>query len=326
MTKKINIGVLGCASIAQRSMIPAIKEMRAYFNLIGIASRDLQRATQWAQKYKVLPFKGYEALLNEKKLDAIYIPLPNALHYEWIDKALDIGLHVLVEKTLACSRNEVELLNEKAKRYNLVLLECFQFRFHRQMSEIQNLIDTGTLGDLRCIRSTFGFPPFSNENNIRYQKALGGGALYDAGAYTIKISQLLMGNNLFVSASKLNFEKNKEVDIWGGGFLQQKEGNLFSEIAFGFDHFYQCNLEILGNRGRLYTNRLFTAPPDFETEIVVETNKDRKILKIPADNHFNNLLFHFYKLIQNTSLAEYEYIQNITQARLIEEFRIKAKE
>jgi hypothetical protein len=135
-----------------------------------------------------------------------------------------------------------------------------------------------------------------------------------------------MGNNLFVSASKLNFEKNKEVDIWGGGFLQQKEGNLFSEIAFGFDHFYQCNLEILGNRGRLYTNRLFTAPPDFETEIVVETNKDRKILKIPADNHFNNLLFHFYKLIQNTSLAEYEYIQNITQARLIEEFRIKAKE
>jgi predicted dehydrogenase len=325
MTKKINIGVLGCASIALRSMIPAIEEMRKYFNLIGIASRDMQRATEWAQKYKVLPFNGYQALLNEKKLDAVYIPLPNALHSEWIDKALDRGLHVLVEKTLACSRNEVEQLNEKAKRYNLILLECFQFRFHRQMAEIQNLIDVGTLGDLRCIRTSFGFPPFSNENNIRYQKALGGGALYDAGAYTIKISQILMGNNLFVAASKLNFENNKKVDIWGGGFLQQKEGKLFSEIAFGFDHFYQCNLEILGSIGKLYTNRLFTAPPDFEAEIVIETNKEKQIIKVPADNHFNNLLFHFYKLIHNTCSAEYEYIQNINQARLIEEFKIKAK-
>jgi dTDP-3,4-didehydro-2,6-dideoxy-alpha-D-glucose 3-reductase len=325
LEKKIKIGVLGCANIAKRSFIPAIIEMKDYFHLSGIASRDKQKACEYAQMFNTTPFDGYQLLLSTGSLDAVYIPLPNALHAEWIDIALDKGLHVLVEKSLACTRHDVERLNNKARKLNLVLLECFQFRFHRQMAEIQSLVESGILGDLRSIRSTFGFPPFPDENNIRYQKKLGGGALLDAGAYTIKISQLLLGNDLYVAAAKLNSDRNREVDIWGGGFLQQIDGSLFSEIVFGFDHFYQCNLEILGSRGKLYTNRLFTAPPGFETDIILETTTQKQLIKIPSDNHFNNLLLYFHKLIQSPDLADGEYIQNVNQARLIEEFYLKSK-
>lgn len=321
MSKKINIGVLGCANIAQRSILPAITQLGEQFNLLGIASRNFENAKINAQKFNILPFDGYQALLNVESLDAIYIPLPNALHAEWINSALDCGLHVLVEKSLACSKTEVEQISIKAKTNKLVVLECFQFRFHRQLQKIRNILSEGTIGDLRCIRSSFCFPPFSDKNNIRYQKKLGGGALLDAGAYTLKISQLLMGYDLSVKAAKLNYDKNLGVDIWGGGFIQQNNGTLFSEVAFGFDHFYQCNIELLGTLGKLYTNRLFTAPPGFEAELFLETNTDKKRITVEADNPFVNMLLHFYNLIEHPNLAADEYIQNNNQARLIEEFK-----
>jgi predicted dehydrogenase len=122
-------------------------------------------------------------------------------------------------------------------------------------------VDGGQIGELRCVRASFGFPPFPDAGNIRYQPELGGGALLDVGAYPIKISQILLGENLSVTAAKTFVDSEKCVDIWGGGFLSQNDGPLFSEIAFGFDHHYQCGIELWGSRGKLTANRLFTAPP-----------------------------------------------------------------
>lgn len=321
MGKLIKIGVLGCADIAQRAVIPAILDFPNYYSLYGIASRNLQKASQTANKCGCPAFGSYNELIDQLDLDAIYIPLPNALHAQWIEKSLKRGLHVLVEKSLACSLNDVQQLNDMASENKLILLENFQFRFHKQFKKILKIIDSGVCGDLRCIRSSFGFPPFSNADNIRYKKELGGGALLDAGAYTIKISQLIMGNDIQVKTAKLNHDSTRDIDIWGGGFIQQKNGDLFSEVAFGFDHFYQCSLEIWGSKGRLTANRIFTAPPDYEAEIIIETSEGFKKEKIPPDNHFKNMLIHFHELINEVKDPSCEYISNVYQARLIEEFK-----
>ncbi len=325
MGKLINIGILGCASIAKRSVIPAILELKDLFNLAGIASREKEKAMDCAQQFGSLPF-DYEALINEGDLDALYIPLPNSMHAEWIGKALDKGIHVLVEKSLATNFADVERLNNKAETSNLILMEHFQFRFHPQMAEIKRVLDSGVLGELRCMRATFGFPPFPDADNIRYQQSLGGGALLDAGAYPIKISQIILGNDLDVKAAKLNYDSARGVDIWGGGFLQQKNGPLFSEIAFGFDNYYQCNMELIGSKGKLTATRVFTAPPGFEAELILETSAGKEIIKVPAGNHFKNLLLHFNGLVKNTISADAEYAQNINQARLIKEFKTVSDE
>jgi len=324
MTRKINIGVLGCANIAERFMIPAIISLNQHFNLIGIASRNLEKAAQFAEKANAKPYNSYEELIDDPLLDAVYIPLPNALHAQWIEIALGLGLHVLVEKSMACSYEEVRELNKIAKARSLVLLENFQFRFHTQLAFIKKILHEGTIGELRCMRSSFGFPPFPNENNIRYQKELGGGALLDVGAYPIKLSQIFLGENIDVKEANFYFDENKGVDIWGGAYLKQRDGVLFSEIAFGFDNFYQCNLELWGSKGKIYTNRIFTASPEHEPIIELETMAGKEMIKLPVDYHFKNMLMHFYDLIISKKGIKNEYLQNVNQARLIEELKNKA--
>lgn len=324
--KKINIGILGCANIAERHVIPALLTLKELYNIVGIASRYKIKAENFGLKFGIASFAGYESLLDHPTLDAVYIPLPNSLHAEWIENALSRGINVLVEKSLACTFDEVERLNELARAKNLVLIENFQFRFHHQLTVISELFNAGRIGELRSIRSSFGFPPFPDDKNIRYQKELGGGALLDAGAYPVKLVQLFLGPEIIVKAANLFYDKNKNVDIWGGAYLSQRNGNMFAEIAFGFDNFYQCNLELWGSRGKITTNRIFTAPPEHKAEIIIEKGSEKETIVLEQDNHFKKMLLYFYTLIAEKKDLNNEYLQNINQARLIKELKQLANE
>ena len=320
----LNIGVLGCANIAERYVIPAILSLPEQFKLIGVASRTEDNANSFAEKFNTIPVRGYEVLLHQESLDVLYIPLPNGLHFEWIKKALEKGIHVLSEKSLACSLDEVSELTKIAKLNNLALVENFQFRFHSQLSEIKQLVKAGKIGELRAVRCAFGFPPFEDPNNIRYQKKLGGGALFDAGAYPIKMAQQFLGNEIHIAGASLFVDREKGVDIWGGGFMKTKNGSLFAEISFGFDHYYQCVLELWGSKGKLFTNRIFTAPPGYAPIVNIQTGMGDETLTLNEDDHFKNMLLHFYKLATSREGLKEELEQNILQARLIQEFREEA--
>jgi NDP-hexose-3-ketoreductase len=320
---KIRLAVLGMASIAQRSVLPEVINSDRYV-LAGVASRDAEKAKQNALSYHTSVFHGYDSILDKKFADAVYIPLPNSLHFEWVMKALEQGLHVWVEKSLACNAQEVQMLNDKASEKGLALLENFQFRFHSQLSYFQDLVRSGELGSLRSIRSSFGFPPFSDAGNIRYQAELGGGALLDAGAYPLKISQLFMNDSLEVAASNLNYDAHKGVDIWGGAYLRESQGDLFSQIAFGFDHNYECSIELWGSKGKLYTNRIFTAPPNYSPVILLDKGGKQTSIQLEPDHAFRNILSYFYDLIHDHVIRLSEYHQNKKQAFLLEQIKLKA--
>lgn len=323
MFKATKIGVLGCANIAERFMLPAIKESDL-FELVGIASRSEDRADSFSNTFNTKAFYSYDSLLDSN-LDAIYIPLPNGLHYEWVKKALNKKLHVLVEKSLACDLDQVKELNRLARDNRIALLENFQFRFHKQLRFIQNKLDEDHLGEIKLLRSSFGFPPFKDKDNIRYQKAVGGGALLDAGAYTIKVSQIFLGDKIYVDSASLTRPHNQEVDIWGSAFIKQKNGYLTSQIAFGFDHFYQNTLEIWGSKGKLTASRIFTAGPGVQAKVTIENRDGIDAINLPEDNHFLNMLDHFSELINTGNGLDDEYSQNINQARLIRELYEKSR-
>jgi NDP-hexose-3-ketoreductase len=319
MYKKINIGVLSTANIAQKNVMPAIKGLDSRFNLIGIASRSSDKAKHCAETFTTTPYNDYKELLDDELLDAIYIPLPNALHYEWIKYAIKKNIHILVEKSLACSLGEVTELNQLALDHDVVLLENFQFRLHPQLKFVKDVIDSGEIGEVRQITSSFGFPPFTDENNIRYDKSLGGGALLDAGAYPIKISQELLGDDLFIGSASLSYQDDSSVDIWGSASLHSHKASVTSQISFGFDHFYQCKLEVWGSKGIICANRIFTAPPGFKADIEIQTESGTRIESIPEANHFSEMLCYFHQLIVGEESKKYEYEMNVTQARLISE-------
>jgi len=320
--EKLKIGVLGYANIAKKAIIPAILESNN-FELTAIATSDFNKIEEIKKTFSTIVYNNYEDLINDENIKAIYIPLPNSLHYEWVKKCLEKSKHVLVEKSLASTAFQVVELCEIARQKNLALIENFQFRFHKQLNFIIENVNNGSIGAIRNIRSTFCFPPFEDKNNIRYKKQLGGGALLDAGAYPIKLSQIFLGHKIEVAHAQISNE-NEEVDIWGNGTIKQTSGNLILQFSFGFDNYYQCNLEILGSNGKIIANRIFTAPPGFNPEIIIENNQGKNSYVIENENHFKKMLLHFYNCINDNQLKSKEINQNIIQAKLINQFIIKS--
>jgi NDP-hexose-3-ketoreductase len=325
MSRVFSVGVLGCANIAEKFLMPAFQSSKE-FRLVGVASRDRESAQRLAKKFSITPFDSYDSLIESNLLDVVYIPLPNSMHFEWIKKALNRNLHVLVEKTMACSFTDVSELTNLAKLKNLVILENFQFRFHSQLAYIQRLIESDRIGDIRHVRSYFGFPPFSSAENIRYKKELGGGALLDAGAYPLKIAQIFLGHNIEVMCSKLFIDPLYDVDTYGSFTLSDHDSKISAQCAFGFDNYYQCNVELWGAKGRIIANRIFTAPPGISPSICIETADREESLSLPADDHFIGMLRHLHNLIKNLDsvAVDQEHEQNLLQASLLEKIKDKS--
>jgi predicted dehydrogenase len=198
-------------------------------------------------------------------------------------------------------------------------MENFQFRFHKQLKFIQDEIEQGKIGEIKLLRSSFGFPPFVDKDNIRYQKAIGGGALLDAGAYTLKIAQIFLGSEIYIEGASLDIPFDKEVDISGSAYIKVKHNHIAAQIAFGFDHFYQNSFEIWGSKGKLTANRIFTAGPGIKATVRIEGTDGCNNLYELEDDHFYNMLNHFSELIHTGNGLENEYDQNVNQARLIAE-------
>lgn len=315
MEKRIRIGVLSCADIADRLMIPAIKAS-GKFELVAVASRDVAKAQAFAQKFECEAIGSYEELVARPDIEAIYVPLPTGMHAEWGAKILQAGKHVLLEKSLATTLDEAQHLVALAQEKGLALKENFMFQYHSQHKFVFDLLANDAIGAIRSFRSSFGFPPFKDATNIRYSKALGGGALLDAGAYTLKAARWFLGDSLQVKAASLVFE-GKEVDIHGTAYALNDAG-IAAELAFGFDHFYQCSYEIWGSKGKITATRAFTAAPGFQPTVIVERQGEREEHLLPADNHFVNLLQDFADFCQNPSNFAHEYEALVAQASLIQ--------
>lgn len=320
--KKLRVGILGCAKIATRSLIPSFAA-HSRFVVDAIASRDPAKAGSVASQYGCRAM-DYETLVTDPDIDLVYVPLPTGLHAEWVARCLHAGKHVLCEKSLAGTLPEVEALVAIARQKERLLIENFQFRFHSQHKTIRTILDSGKLGEIRCFRSSFGFPPFQDPNDIRYNKALGGGALLDAGAYTLKSISVVLGEGFRVKAATRWQPADSEVDLGGGAYLENAAG-VMVEVAFGFDHFYQCNYEIWGSKGHLIAKRTFTAPPGFTPEVVVHTGAGVEIMKLLPDDHFANMLTHCAMSVETHSF-EAEYRDCLTQANLIQQTRERSGE
>lgn len=313
-------GVLGCANIALREVIPAIISVKGN-KLVAVASRNLETAQVFASKFNCIPVEGYSRLLERSDIEAVYVPLPTGLHYEWVMKALEADKHVLVEKSAGATLEESAEMVAKAKEKKLALVENFQFIHHSQHRYVKELLSRHEIGELRCFRSAFGFPPFNTNKNIRYKPHLGGGALLDSGAYVLRATSFICGNGLKVRAAQLNNNEEFGVDWYGGAFLSDNESGLFSEVAFGFDNHYQCNYEIWGSTGRIIINRAFTAKPEFSPTILIERDRRSQEIQLPPDNHFLNMIKYFQLKIEQNNF-EIEYEQLLDQAKMINDVRL----
>lgn len=311
----VTIGVLGGAEIASRMFLPALLQNNNFI-CAGVASKNPEKRQRFAADFQIPLYNNYEDLINFPEIDALYIPLPPALHYQWAKQALEQGKHVFLEKPATVSITQTQELVQLAAKRKLALQENYMFQYHSQLEEIQKLLASGVIGEIRVIKSSFGFP-LREADDFRYQKTLGGGALLDAGGYVVKLAALLLGNSVKVKTACLNSWGNYDVDMFGSVTLENSDGMVF-QGSFGMDCYYQCSLEIWGSKGKIYTNRIFTAPPTFAPKIDIETTNGLQELAFQPDNHFAKSIQMYYNAIREDNVREKMYEDMLLQANLIE--------
>ena len=191
--KVLNWGLLSTARI-NRALITPLRASKRN-QLFAVASRTQESADQYAREWKIPRAHGsYEALLADPEIDVIYNPLPNHLHAEWTIKAMEAGKHVLCEKPLALSVEEVDAIQVAARKHGRVVAEAFMYRHHPQTLKVQELVKDGSLGTLKLIRGSFSFV-LSNDGDIRRDPSKGGGSIWDLGCYPISYARTVIGAN-----------------------------------------------------------------------------------------------------------------------------------
>ena len=193
MTDRISWGVLGNALIARKCVIPAIQNSRNG-RVQALATRSPLTADEVVDKNKIgQVYDSYDALIADPAVDAVYIPLPNHLHYPWTLKALSAGKHVLCEKPLACNAREARAMADQAAASGKLLMEAFMYRFHPRSRRIKQIVDEGGIGSPCLIRSAFCFhlddAVLKSGGNIRLKPEMGGGALMDVGCYGVSVAR-----------------------------------------------------------------------------------------------------------------------------------------
>jgi predicted dehydrogenase len=247
-------GILGTANIATVHFLPGLHAAGGGI-AYAVSGRDRARTQQFAADNGIeLALEGYTELVGDERVDAVYVPLPNSLHAEWTIAALKAGKAVFCEKPLCVSAEETESVLEVARESTQPLWEAFVFLFRDQTARLLDLIAGGAIGDVLEIQSTFHYP-LSDRDDIRLDPALGGGVLYDAGCYPVRLARLLFESEA-VSGTSMPRWAAEGVDEEAQAILAfPHERRLLLSCAM-FRR-YDTMARILGSRGEIRLSRPF---------------------------------------------------------------------
>jgi predicted dehydrogenase len=271
MTGTVRWGVLGCADVARRRVLPALVSVPGA-TLVAVASRTSDRAAALAARFGAEPVTGYAELLGRDDIDAVYVPLPPALHASWIAAALRAGKHVLAEKPLTTSVADTAQLARIAGERGRLLRENFMFLHHPRHALVRRLVEQGRIGRLRTLDAEFTIPR-RPVGDIRYDPGLGGGALLDNGAYPLRLAHLLLGPDLHVAGAALSQDTGCGVDTGGAAVLTGPDQVLVT-ARFGLDDAYHNRYRLIGTEGTVTVDRAFTPPADVLATVLLESGGD----------------------------------------------------
>jgi predicted dehydrogenase len=282
----LNIAVWTVGEHARRNILPAINKSESV-NLIGMFTRNIDVLTSQSKQYDCHAYNNSDELLADSNVQVVYISSPNAMHYEQVKQCLLNNKHVIVEKSALSSLEETQEIIDLAKSKDLVIMEAFMFLYHRQFSDLKELIKSEKYGKMLFVEASFGFPHLSKDD-IRYSKELAGGALNDAGAYTICAILNLLGSNSELIFSDLNTEDGYDVDTSGMAIF--KKDNIKAVCKWAMGGSYKNEITIWCEKGHMVVDRAFSKPETYESKINITHNgKMTGEIASGKDNHFLNM-------------------------------------
>lgn len=284
MSKKVKWGVMGTAGIAWGCTIPGMKKARNC-ELYAIAGRSLEKANKYKDEFGFEKAYGsYEELLNDPEVTAVYIPLANHVHYEWIMKSLEAGKYVLCEKPMVTTKKESEELFAAAKKNNVVLAEAYAYLHSPYVDALKE--DVEKLGDLRYLEAAFLTQRFS-EGNFRFDKDKFGGVMYDLGCYGISLILRLLDKKP-ISIKGVGEFMDTGVDEFSTVFMRFSD-KLTASVRCGMTLGPEKNgrydeVYIHGTNGYIKSHVAFNQSGTLKYEVCVDGKTTKRVVKAP-DNY-----------------------------------------
>ena len=255
--KTVRWGVLGCSGIGKSRTSPGLLACENA-ELYAIAGRNEEKLKVYAEPFapKKL-YTDYQALLDDENVDAVYLPLPNGIHMEWVKKAAAAGKHILCEKPMALTEEQVREMFAAAKEHGVLLEEAYAYRHAQLVQKVKEIVDSGAIGRIRYLESkhsTFD----TNRSGIRYQKGNGGGAVYDVTCYNVSLASYLFGKDPEDMSVYCGFDKETGVDVSDAVMLRYEEG-VTAMLYAGLDAYRRGCYSILGETGRIDVDHKFNS-------------------------------------------------------------------
>ena len=269
----MRLGLLSTADI-NRKVIPGARASEKV-DLVAVASRDQARAEACAKQWEIeRAYGSYEALLDDPDIDAVYISLPNTMHREWSIRSVEAGKHVICEKPFSKRPEDVEAAYDAAERTGRLLTEAFMYRHNPQTAKLVELARSGTVGEIRIVRSAFSYSLYDTEN-IRLRTDVDGGSLMDVGCYCVSGSRLLAGEPHSVSGQAYIGPSGTD---WVFTGAMRFAGDVHALFDCGTCLPNRDELEVIGTEGSLFLD-----DPWHCNVPVIEIRRDGGVERVELD-------------------------------------------
>lgn len=307
----VNWGILGCARIARLQVVPALLRCKNA-HLAAVASRDSKKLDEFHQLFgNFTDYLTYEALLDDPKIDAVYIPLPNSMHCQWAKLAMQKGKHVLCEKPLALNARQAEEMINTARETGKLLMEAFMYRYTDRTRKIEEVLASGVLGKIKAVNSTFRFF-LDRAHTIKENPELGGGAMYDVGCYPLNFSSLV--SKAEPTSISVQSEQANGVDINTSAILKYDDG-MIASLHCGFNAFGRMHSEVIGTEGILLAPDTFL---DDAGELLLQTKTGTQPILVEKSDRYAEQIRDFSAAILEQRQPKLSLTESLQNMRILE--------
>jgi predicted dehydrogenase len=301
MAEQLRWGILGAARVNDKLMPAIVAAPNA--KLVAIASRRAGAAAETLNKYApnetdAVALDDPDALLQRDDIDAVYLPMANEEHAEWALKAINQGKHVLIEKPMALTVADIDAIEAAAKAKNVTVMEGFMYRFHPQHDFVQELIESGKIGDVRTVKTAFAFPMKpARMYRINRDFNNGGGAMWDIGPYAVHTARHWFDCEP-VAATAMAKLNEHGADVSLAGMFDFGDGR-YAQFEMSFEHARRSVYDIIGTLGGITCHTVWQ--PDDEQALISYWTDDgvQETVALSAANHFNLEIEHFSDCVLN---------------------------
>ncbi|WNG29933.1 Gfo/Idh/MocA family oxidoreductase [Cystobacter fuscus] len=315
MDQSLRLGLLGAARITPFAImrsLPAVPSVRA----TAVAARDATRAHEFARRHGIPKVHtGYQALLDDPEVDAIYNPLPNSLHAEWTIRALDAGKHVLCEKPLASNADEAVRMAEAARRNGRVLMEAFHYRFHPLMARVLEVLRAGEIGRIEHVHTAMCIP-LPLRNDIRFRLDLAGGATMDVGSYALHMLRTVTGKEPRVGSARATL-RSPGVDRAMEADFTFEDGSTGSmECSLWSRKLLKISIQVRGSEGWLSVFN--PTMPQLYHHLTVVSRGQKRRERIKSEGTYTHQLRQFASVVRRDATPLVTLEDSIANMRLID--------